>query len=88
MTDPGWGVHNFELALRRWWRDYSPDLELVDRLRRWRADLEAHGIITMEPWALMSDDDFVGRIPGTPTIVSGLLIPYEQLVIVRAVVGA
>lgn len=89
MTHPGWGIHNFELALRRWWRDYSPSAELADQLRAWRDELESQGITGMEPWMVIGDDDeFIGRIPGTPITVSGILVPYEQLVIVQKFVGA
>lgn len=77
------------MALRRWWRDYSPELELVDRLRTWRGELESQGIIIMEPWMIISgEDEFLGRIPNTPTTVSGLLVPYEQLIIVHSFHGA
>lgn len=89
MSAPGWGVHNFELALRRWWRDFSPEPDLVDQLRAWRDQIESEGIIVIEAWALIGDDDeFIGRIPNTQVIVSGELVPYEQLVVVRAFIGA
>ncbi len=89
MTSPGWGIHNFELALRRWWRDYSPSADLADRLKAWRDELESNGIKDMEPWMLIGDEDeFIGRIPGTPVIVSGILVPYERLMIVHTFVGA
>ena len=89
VTGPGWGIHNFELALRRWWREYSPSAEQAQRLRNWRDELESQGIIVMEPWMVVSDaDEFIGRIPDTPVIVSGVLVPYEQLVIVHAFVGS
>ena len=43
----------------------------------------------MEPWVFISDDDeFIGRIPNTPVIVSGELVPYEQLIVIRAFAGA
>lgn len=51
--------------------------------------MESNGIKDMEPWMLIGDEDeFIGRIPGTPVIVSGILVPYERLMIVHTFVGA
>lgn len=85
---PGWGLHNFELALRRWRNVEFPAASMVDRVEDWRTAVESDGLDAIEPWAVISDDDdFVGRVPGTPTIVSGTLIAHERLVIVHAFEG-
>ena len=88
MSSPGWGLHNFDLALRRWKRTSNPSDELVAQVKNWRSAVEMQGLVALEPWAVISeDDDFVARIPGTQVVVSGTLLPYEELVIIQKFEG-
>jgi hypothetical protein len=83
----GWGVHNFDLAFRRWTAD-EPSDELQEQVRNWRSGIQMRGIDALEPWAVISEeDDFVARVPGTSVLVSGTLVAYEQLVIVERIEG-
>lgn len=89
MSRPGWGIHNFDLALVRWRREHHPSAELLSQVKNWRDGIEARGLEALEPWAVISDEDgdFVARIPGTEIIVDGTLLAHEQLVIVRSLNG-
>ena len=88
MSQPGWGLHNFDLALVRWKREHHPSAELLAQVKNWRSGIEARGLEALEPWGVVSDDDdFVARIPGIQIIVDGTLLAHEQLVIVRSLDG-
>ena len=88
MSGSGWGLHNFDLALRRWKREAAPSEELLDQVMNWRSGIESRGVQALERWAVISDDDdFVARVPGTDVVVTGWLLALEQLVIVRSIDG-
>ena len=88
MSDPGWGLHNFDLALKRWIRHEKPSDALVEQVKNWRSGIEQRGVEVIERWAVISDDDdFVARIPGTSVMAAGQLLAYEQLVIMRSFQG-
>jgi len=76
------------LALRRWKRANQPSDSLVEQVKNWRSAIEMRGLETLEPWAVISDDDdFVARIPGSPVVVTGTLLAHEQLVIIQRFQG-
>lgn len=50
VSQPGWGLHNFDLALVRWKREHHPSAELLAQVENWRSGIEARGLEALEPW--------------------------------------
>lgn len=83
MTEPTWRFLYLAQAREKWIADFRPSFDDAARVRAWQGTVEDIGF--PEGTVFWDDENFVARVPGTRVVVSGIAVPFERLLIIRAI---